>query len=290
MLDCTSGSGSLSRSAVVASVGGKTALALGLSGFFLIIVVLFLTPLLKPLPFAVLAAIVCVALRGLLLQVRQGRALWLIRKEEGVIWFISFVATLLLGVELGIYVSVCTDIALLFWKMMTPKWQELGLVPGVDGVYRCVSRYSDLITYPRVTILRYNNDMLYCAAENFADTLVKRGAKVAAEEGAASSAAATTTVAEDNGGEQQPSSFLVIDLATVSRTDTTALKALEKAVRELSKKRVGVLLAGSKGNVRDTMLRYGIVDLLGWRCFFPNVHLAVQHALQQLVEPPSGQS
>src|SRR5262249_46816691 len=58
--------GSMSRSAVVDESGAQTQLAGGVGGLLLLIVVLFLTGIFSKLPETILAAVVLIAVRGLI--------------------------------------------------------------------------------------------------------------------------------------------------------------------------------------------------------------------------------
>jgi solute carrier family 26 protein 5 len=71
IFQCYPSAGSLSRSVVQEGSGGKTLLAGGVSSLVLGLVLLALTPLLRSLPMACLAAIVIVNLKGLFLQFKD---------------------------------------------------------------------------------------------------------------------------------------------------------------------------------------------------------------------------
>jgi MFS superfamily sulfate permease-like transporter len=68
---CYPSAGSLSRSVVQEGSGGQTLLVGGISSLVLGSVLLALTPLLRSLPMACLAAIVIVNLKGLFLQLKD---------------------------------------------------------------------------------------------------------------------------------------------------------------------------------------------------------------------------
>lgn len=61
---------------------------------------LLLMPLISPLPYSVLAAIVVMALRGLL-DFTSGLQLWHVSKGDFVLWLITFCTTVLLGVQVS---------------------------------------------------------------------------------------------------------------------------------------------------------------------------------------------
>jgi solute carrier family 26 protein 5 len=79
---CYPSAGSLSRSQVQEGSGGKTLLVGGISSLVLGLVLLVLTPLLRSLPMACLAAIVIVNLKGLFLQLKDFLFYFRINKLE----------------------------------------------------------------------------------------------------------------------------------------------------------------------------------------------------------------
>ena len=100
---CPSLAGSLSRSALVsASAGAHCTPMHGLFTMLLILfVLLFLTPAFRPMPRACLASIVFMAVKSLF-DTSKARFLYKVKTTDFVAWCTAFVATLLLGVQLGI--------------------------------------------------------------------------------------------------------------------------------------------------------------------------------------------
>src|SRR6201984_910134 len=89
--------GGLSQSAVNEKAGARTPLSLVFASITLALCLLFFTSFLKPLPKAVLAAIVLMAVKGLI-NIREIAHLWRVSRLEFTVALISFFAGLLLGV------------------------------------------------------------------------------------------------------------------------------------------------------------------------------------------------
>ena len=89
--------GGLSQSAVNDKAGAKTPLALVFASATIALCLLFLTGLLRNLPTVVLAAIVLVAVKGLI-NVRGLRRLWQVSRFEFGISMVAFAGVLLLGI------------------------------------------------------------------------------------------------------------------------------------------------------------------------------------------------
>ena len=104
--DCYTSSASMSRSLVQANVGGQTQLAGLVSCVVILNVILFLGVLLKPLPVCILAVVVMVNLRGMFLQVYDLLKYWRSCKLDAVTWLVAFIATVLIDVDIGLYIGV----------------------------------------------------------------------------------------------------------------------------------------------------------------------------------------
>ena len=98
-------SGSFSRTAVNAASGARTQMAGVISAAVVALTLVVLTPFFRPLPNAVLASVVIMAVAGLV-DVREARRLWDVKRSDFWLLTVAFAGTLLLGVELGLGVSI----------------------------------------------------------------------------------------------------------------------------------------------------------------------------------------
>src|SRR3989338_2463946 len=86
-------SGSFSRSAANLNAGARTGMSSVFAGIIVLLTLLFLTPLLYHLPQAVLAAVIMLAVVGLINFKAIGHA-WHIHKHDGIASVVTFIATL----------------------------------------------------------------------------------------------------------------------------------------------------------------------------------------------------
>jgi sulfate permease, SulP family len=88
------------------------------------------------LPEVVLAAIVLVAV-STLVSVRQAKHAWQVERTDGIALLVTFAATLLLGVELGIGIGIAASLVLSLWRVGVPRLrvrsEPEALVIHVDG-------------------------------------------------------------------------------------------------------------------------------------------------------------
>ncbi|WP_373500934.1 SulP family inorganic anion transporter [Desulfococcus sp.] len=146
-------SGSFSRSAVNLQSGAVTGLSSVFTSLVVVIVLLFFTPLLYHLPQSVLAAVIMMAVIGLI-NISGFVHAWHAQWYDGTISILSFVCTLAFAPHLdkGIMVGVVLSISVFLYKMMRPTVTSLsrhddeGLRDAVShGLKRC--EYVDLVRF-----------------------------------------------------------------------------------------------------------------------------------------------
>ncbi|MDM8554869.1 SulP family inorganic anion transporter, partial [Desulfococcaceae bacterium HSG7] len=121
-------SGSFSRSAVNLQSGAMTGLSSVVTGIAVVIVLLFFTPLLYHLPQSVLAAVIMIAVFGLI-NISGFIHAWKARWYDGAISIISFGCTLAYAPHLdkGIMAGVILSLSVFFYKNMRPAVVDLSL-------------------------------------------------------------------------------------------------------------------------------------------------------------------
>ncbi|XP_055016010.1 chloride anion exchanger-like [Boleophthalmus pectinirostris] len=122
----------LSRSAVQESTGGKTQVAGLLSAIIVMVVTVAIGFLLEPLPKSVLGAVVIVNLKGMLMQVREVPYLWRRDKPDCVVWVGTCVASILLGLDLGLGVGLGIELISVVLRTQFPRCSVLANIKGTD--------------------------------------------------------------------------------------------------------------------------------------------------------------
>jgi anti-anti-sigma factor len=119
-------SGSFSRSAVNLQAGAVSGLSSVFTSLMVVIVLLFFTPLLYHLPQAVLAAVIMMAVIGLI-NVSGFIHAWEAQWYDGAISIITFVCTLAFAPELdrGIEIGVVLSLLVFLYKSMRPTMAKL---------------------------------------------------------------------------------------------------------------------------------------------------------------------
>ena len=162
-------SGSFSRSAVNFQAGALTGFSSVFTGMAVLIVLLFFTPLLYHLPQSVLAAVIMMAVIGLL-NVSGFIHSWKAQKYDGIISIISFVATLAFAPHLdkGIMIGVVLSISVFLYKSMKPKITLLA--KHDDQALRCIDTHS-LQGCEYISIVQFEGPLFFANASYLEDSI-----------------------------------------------------------------------------------------------------------------------
>ena len=242
---------SFSRSAINQESGAKTGMAALISVVMVVITLLFLTPLFYHLPKTVLAAIIIVAVFGLV-NFKEANFLWKANKLDFWLMLATFLATLLLGIEYGIIVGVGLSLIILIFRTSRPYVAELGKVPN-SNFYRNKDRFEEVIINEDVLVFRFDAQLFYANSSYFRDKLdylvCKKGSAL---------------------------KLIVLDAESINRVDSTGVEMLKERIKYYQKKGILFYFAGVKGPVRDDLFRSGVLDIIGLHHFFMRPNQAVK--------------
>lgn len=242
-------SGSFSRSAVNFQAGAESGLSSVFTSIFVIITLLFCTPLLYHLPQSVLAAIIMVAVIGLL-NVRDIKHAFIVRKTDGVIAIITFAATLFYAPHLdkGIMIGVFLSAATFFYNRMRPVIAELSL--GEDGHYRN-TRLFKLAQCKYIAIIRFDGPLFYGNISYLEDEVLKIVRSLP--------------------------DLRVIHFKCngINDMDTSGEHALTQLVDRLHSAGYKVYFSGLKVIIVDMMQRSGLLNKIGPDNLFPTLAVAM---------------
>ncbi len=165
-------SGSFSRSAVNLSAGAITGLSSVFSGVLVLFTLLFLTPLLYHLPQAVLAAVIMLAVVGLI-NFRAILHAWQTQRHDGVAAIVTFIATLFFAphLDLGILIGAGLAIALFLMRRMKPRAVILGRM--ADGTLSDCKAHQLTPVSKRFITLRYDGSLDFLSSSHFEDAILQ---------------------------------------------------------------------------------------------------------------------
>jgi anti-anti-sigma factor len=162
-------SGSFSRSAVNFQAGALTGFSSAFTSIAVLIMLFFLTPLLYHLPQSVLAAVIMMAVIGLL-NVSGFIHAWKAQKYDGIISILSFIATLGFAPHLdkGIMIGVVLSISIFLYKSMKPKISLLAR--STDASLRCMETHG-LKECEHIGIVQFEGTLFFANSSYLEDSI-----------------------------------------------------------------------------------------------------------------------
>jgi MFS superfamily sulfate permease-like transporter len=240
-----------SRTAVAEQSGAKTQLTGVVAALTVLAMLVFVPGLVQNLPQSALAAIIIVAALSLF-DLPALRRLWAIRRNEFVLAVVSILGVALVGVLEGIVIAVLLSIVQFFIRAWQPHYAIMGKPVGVEG-YHDTERYSDAEQIPGILMLRWDAPLFFANASIFR--------KVVRDQIAA---AAT------------PPRWVLIAAEPITDVDTTAADMLVDLDLELNAAGIHLVFAELKDHVREKVERYGLLDTIDHRHFYPTLEVAVE--------------
>lgn len=242
--------GGFSRTAVNDQAGASSMLASFISAAIVGLTLLFLTPLFYYLPNTVLAAIIMVAVFGLI-DLDYPKALWKNRKDEFALLVFTFIITLTIGIKEGILYGVLLSLLLLVYRSSKPHFAVLARVKG-SPYYRNIKRFSDEVEIDsEIVLFRFDAQLYFGNKDFFKSSLLQ--------------------AIEERGKAVKK---LILNVEPMNYIDSSAAFMLRQLVEDLNSRNIKVAIAGPIGPIRDSLRRSGIVDLLGEDAFYENTHSA----------------
>ena len=243
-------SGSFSRSAVNLNANARTGLSSVFASAIVLLTLLFLTPLLYHLPQAVLAAVIIMAVSGLINFPALKHA-WLVHKHDGIAAGVTFVATLAFAPHLdnGILLGAVVAIVLFLYRTMKPRVARLGR--HSDGTLRDLKVYPEMATSEQVIPLRFDGQLYFANVAYFEDALL---------EAVASKPDAKYVLVVGNG---------------INSLDASGEGIIQALYERLRDNGVTLVFSGLKKQVLDVMHRTGLFDEIGQTRIFPNEDMAL---------------
>lgn len=244
--------GSFSRSAVNEEAGAKSGLASIFAGLFIALTLLFFTGFFYYLPKAVLGAIVISAVFNLI-DLKEAKHLFKTHRGDFFVLLVTFLLTLLLGVQQGVFAGIVLSLLILISKVSKPHYAILGEL-GDSQIYKNVDRFETAKTNDHRLIFRYDDDIYFGNAQHFFDTVIGEISK------------------------RDGITELLLDFSAVSSIDSTGLAQLKLLLNILSSQDIAIHLCSIKGPVRDYFAINGIDDLLQEE----NKHWDIKSALAEM--------
>ncbi|XP_072051055.1 prestin-like isoform X2 [Amphiura filiformis] len=251
---------SMSRTAVQEGSGGKTQLAGIISALVVVVILLRLGPLFSQLPQCILGAIIVVALRGILRQIKDLPLLWKVNNVDFAIWLLTFLCVCLLGVDLGLLCGVGIALVTIVLRTQIPNSSIIGAIPNTD-IYRDVARVPDAREIPGIKIFCFSSSLCFINADNFKNSLFQKVGinpqklLIAKHKGDINKKLEYSHCDEEPRNNVHQVQTIIIDCCMFNYIDTVGVKTLQTLITDYDKVDIRVVLANCKETVRQSLLK-----------------------------------
>ena len=228
-------SGGMSQSLVNESSGARTPLSGLLCAILIGLVAVFFSELLRNLPQPVLAAIVLMAVAGLV-KVRELRHLWQVHRNEFLVATVALLGVLWAGLLKGVLIGAIISLVLLIRRVSSPHVAFLGRIPGARR-YSDLKRHADNEPIPGVLAFRVESSIVYFNSAHVFDTVLAH-----------------------LDAAREPISLVICDLSTSPNIDMAGSRMFLRLHAELAKREIAFGLVEARSTVRDMLRVEGIEE------------------------------
>ena len=242
-------SGSFSRSAVNLQAGAVSGVSSVITSLMVVITLLFFTPLLFHLPQAVLAAVIMMAVIGLV-NIKGFMHAWKAQWYDGAISIISFAVTLYFAPHLdkGIMVGVALSMTVFLYKSMRPVVASLSL--NQENVLQSAEHFR-LKGCRHISVIRFDGALFFANASYLDEQVAKFRT------------------------ERPDLRYILLDARGINDMDASGEEALEMICRRVRSANLGFAMCGVKGQVLAVMERTGLINEIGKEHIYADSRAAV---------------
>jgi SulP family sulfate permease len=231
-------SGGMSQSLVNESGGARTPVSGFIAALLMLLIVLFLSGVLRYLPQPVLAAIVLMAVTGLF-RLTALKHLWRADRGEFLVAIAALLGVLGSGLLRGVMIGAVISLVQLLRTASRPHVAFLGRIPGSHR-FSDRQRHPDNELIPGVLIFRPESGLVYFNVDHVCRTILDRV-----------------------NAEPTPPRLVVLDLSAAPRVDLQSAQSLGDLANELTGKGLQFQAVEARSSVRDRLRNEGVDAKLG---------------------------
>lgn len=250
-------SGSFSRSAVNFDSGAKTGFSSVVTAAIVVITLLFLTPLLYHLPKATLAAVVIMAVFGLI-SFKSIKHVWVANKHDGIAAVTTFVLTIASAPKLdhGLVIGAVLAIMFYLYRSMKPRVSILGRYK--DGALRDININKEIPTDPNIIAVRFDGSLYFANVSYFEEAMLRAVAKY------------------------PDAKFLLVIGDAINEMDASGEEVLHHLVDRLRDNDITVILSGLKRQILEVITATNLLEVIGEQNLFINEDQALDEIYKRL--------
>jgi high affinity sulfate transporter 1 len=250
---------SLSNTASGEAAGERTQLSSLVSAGVILAVVMFLAPLLKNLPSAVLGGIVLSSILGLF-NFAEFKRYYAQRKTDFALACTALIGVAASDVMTGLMLAVFLSVVMLLYRASRPYIAVLG--QRANGEFSDKDRHADAQPIPGLVLLRLDAPLYFFNAN-----------------------VARTQILAQTSTDPMPQAIL-LDLGASADLDIGTSDMLRDLCSDLRARQIDLLFAQIRGSVRDRMVKTGLLEYLGEDHLYASVDAAVHSFLTLVAAKP----
>jgi len=254
-------SGSFSRSALNLASHARTGFSALIAAGFVLVTLLYFTPLLYHLPKPALAAMIILAVANLI-DFSALRHAWQAGRDDGIAAALAFFATLAFApnIQNGILTGIIFSLGAFIYRRMSPRIVSLGI--HGDGVLRDAMHHGLPPLHQKIAALRFDAALFFANVSFFEDAILK--------------------VERENPHLE----YILVVASGINHIDASAVEMLRGLVRRLGECGITLVFSSAKRQFLDVVQRTGLAAEIGDRNIFGADDMALKELFRRLAESP----
>ncbi len=229
--------GSFSRTAVNFSAGAVTGISSVFVSLFVLLTILFFTPLLYFLPRTILSAIVIAALVDLI-EFSKFRETFKLSGTDGIVITITFLFSFILKPDDAIFIGIVVSLVLFLRRTIVADVVELVFVMEEER-FKTITFGNEIRLFPNILILRIDMSIFFANATKIVQQI--------------------EDLIERKGDQLE---HIVINFSGVNYVDVSGCEELNELFEDLNHRGIKIYTMYRKKPVRDIMRRSGLQNKL----------------------------
>lgn len=252
-------SGSFSRSALNLASHAKSGASSLIAAGFVLLTLLYFTPLLYHLPKPALAAMIVLAVSNLL-DFSALRHAWQAGRDDGIAAALTFFATLAFApnIQNGILTGILFSLGAFIYRRMLPRIVSLGI--HGDGTLRDASHHGLPVLHPNIAALRFDATLFFANVSFFEDAILKLER------------------------ENPQLEFILVVANGINHIDASAVEMLRRLVARLRECGITLVFSSAKRQFLEVVERTGLAAEIGHVNIFGSDDVALREIFRRLDE------
>ena len=252
-------SGSFSRSALNLASNARTGFSSLIAAGFVLLTLLYFTPLLYHLPKPALAAMIVLAVANLI-DFSSLRHAWQAGRDDGIAAALTFVATLAFApnIQNGILTGIIFSLGAFIYRRMSPRIVLLGI--HGNGRLRDAEYHGLSVLHDNIAALRFDATLFFANVSFFEDAIMK--------------------IEREN----PKLKYILVVSSGINHIDASAIEMLRRLVRRLRECGITLAFSSAKRQFMEVIERTGLTEEIGEANIFGSDEAALKELFYRLDE------